>query len=134
MAERSTTDRRAATVLELAAARGARGALPMSTVLWVLAASRLVVPAAADAPERPGAFQPVLLQREGQAFVPVFAHQDLLAASGITSGGFIEAPGGAFMSQVPAGTGLAVNLGSSGGFELPAAQLATFVAELTGTR
>lgn len=116
---------RPATMVERAIGQGRGGKLSPETVLWVIAASDVILlneaePSAADFPD-----VPLVLARDDGRFLPIFTHQDQF---GTLSGG--RFPVLELLRSVPEDVGLVVNPGNQLGMELPADGLRAFLSRL----
>lgn len=125
-------DKRAATVLERAIARGQSGAVEPSTVLWVLASGAVVVLNEGEPPGDGFPSAPMIVTREGRSFLAVFSHEDLV---GVFAEGrrAVAVPAFELLRRVPDDAGLVVNPGSSLGLEVPADGLRAFTLTLLNT-
>lgn len=120
---------RPATMVERAIGQGRAGKLSPETVLWVIAASDVVLlneaePSAAAFPDAP-----LVLARDDGRFLPIFTHQDQF---GTLAGGRVPVlvPAFELLRRVPEDVGLVVNPGNQLGMELPADGLRAFVSRL----
>ena len=124
-----TNPDRNATVLERAIARGQNGQLDPGAVLWTLAASQVIILNNGNPPETDFPDDPLVVDRDGIALLPVFTHQDQFGdyASGRVP---VLVPAFELLRRVPAGVGLVVNPGNRIGLEVPAEGLQAFVTHL----
>ena len=120
------------TTLERAIARAMSGQLPTQALLWVLAASEVMVPAEDDAYDGDAAtLHPRLAQRPGATVLPVFTAPATLQAAGADASFVAVVPGRQLLIRMPVDVGIVVNPGSERGFEVPSPGIAQIVAELT---
>jgi hypothetical protein len=100
-------------------------------MLWVLAASKLVVPTPDEAYDGTLAhFVPLLVGRDGVTFMVVFTAPEMIGRYDERAPQFIELLGLNLVHMIPPGVGLAVNPETPFGFDVPSEGLAALRDEL----
>ncbi|RZU64135.1 type III secretion system (T3SS) SseB-like protein [Microterricola gilva] len=122
---------RPTTLLERAILRSSRQQLSMQSLLWILAASELIVPTTEDFHGNVDEFKPLLLAADDALYLAVFTHADQIGSYAATAPAYVTMAGESVLMRMPPGAGLIVNAGTARGFELPADGLAAIVDEIT---
>ncbi|GGH47480.1 SseB family protein [Microbacterium album] len=133
MAEERGRDGRPATVLERAISRAQQATLDTGTVLWVLAASDVVIinegpPEGDQFPDRP-----LVVARAGATFLAVYTHRDLAAEATGGERVVVHVPALEVLRRVPASAGLVINPGRALGLEIPPTGLRAFTLDVLET-
>ncbi|TFD61599.1 SseB family protein [Cryobacterium suzukii] len=127
-----TSGSRTTTVLERAIVMARQGSLPLQALLWSLAASEVLLLSRAPFTDV-GEFEPLVVERDGNRFLAVFTHSDLMQEFERPERSVVVMTGLEFFRRIPADAGITVNPGSTLGFELPALGAMDFARELTSS-
>lgn len=120
---------RPASVLERAIAQGQEGKLDPGTVMWVIAASQVLLLNDGEPPESDFPDAPLVVDGPRGRFVAVFTHADQFGrfAPGRVP---VLVPGFELLRRIPEFAGVVVNPGNPIGLEVPAVGLRAFVLRL----
>ncbi len=113
---------RPATVLEAAMHGLGEDVVEAETVLWVLAASTLLIPEVGDGEESVA----LVIEESDGEYVACFTHQDQVPDMGEFDPDFVEVPGLDALLSIPAETGLAVNPGAETSIAVDAENISEF--------
>ena len=113
---------RPATVLEAAMHGLGEDVVEAETVLWVLAASTLLIPEVGDGEESVA----LVIEESDGEYVATFTHQDQVPDMGEFDPDFVEVPGLDALLSIPAETGLAVNPGAETSIAVDAENISEF--------
>lgn len=125
-----STEGRVATVLGRAIARGQAAEVDGTTVLWVLAASDVVILNESDDFGNGFPDSPLVLSDDrGELFLALFTHQDM--ARSFAEGRVpVRVPAFEILRRLPATSGILVNPGNDVGLQVPAEGARAFVLSL----
>ena len=118
------------TVLEAAMLALSEEAIEAETLLWVMAASDLLLP---EVDEEGGETVALVIEEDGEDYLALFTHTDQVPDMGDLTPTFREVQGVAAIVALPDDTGLAVNPGSESTFSVDPENIEAFREHLADT-